>query len=172
MGAVQVPARLVSKCKVRVISYEVYDFMKTSDFMKEQMKRWEGLRLEAYRCPAGVLTIGYGHTGNDVSGSLKITEGVADLLFEQDVEKVERQVSSALGGTGVKQCQWDSLVSFAFNAGIGNLMKSTLLKKVRSYPDNPAIGDEFRKWVYGGGKVLPGLVKRRDWEARHYNGEL
>ena len=146
--------------------------MKTSELAKAEIKEMEGLRLEAYRCPSGVLTIGYGHTGTDVTKGMKITQARADALFDGDIARTERDVDMALGMANVSQCQYDALVSFTYNLGAGNLRKSTLLKKVKSYPGNPSIRDEFRRWVYSKGKRLPGLVKRRDWEASRYFGEL
>lgn len=146
--------------------------MKASETVKNKIKEYEGLRLQAYRCPAGVLTIGYGHTGPDVKAGMEITREEADRLFDRDLEMFERQVSSVAGPVNLRQCQWDALVSFAYNAGIGNLSSSTLLRKVKSNPDNPAIRDEFMKWNKAGGKVLPGLVKRRAWEAQRYFGEV
>lgn len=146
--------------------------MKTSELAKAKIKEMEGLRLEAYRCPSGVLTIGYGHTGADVTKGMKITQARADALFDGDIARTERDVDMALGMANVSQCQYDALVSFTYNLGAGNLRKSTLLKKVKSYPGNPSIRDEFRRWLYSKGKRLPGLVKRREWEASRYFGEL
>lgn len=146
--------------------------MRISELAKAKIKEMEGLRLEAYRCPSGVLTIGYGHTGTDVTKGMKITQARADALFDGDIARTERDVDMALGMTNVSQCQYDALVSFTYNLGAGNLRKSTLLKKVKSYPGNPSIRDEFRRWVYSKGKRLPGLVKRREWEASRYFGEL
>lgn len=139
-----------------------------SESTKDRIKEYEGLRLRAYRCPAGVLTIGYGHTGPDVKAGMVITREEADRLFDRDIERFERQVSAVAGPVNLRQCQWDALVSFAYNVGIGNLSSSTLLRKVKSNPDNPAIRDEFKKWNKAGGKVLQGLVKRRGWEAELY----
>lgn len=146
--------------------------MKASEKVKNRIKEYEGLRLQAYRCPAGVLTIGYGHTGPDVKAGMTITREEADRLFDRDLDMLERQVAAVAGTVNLRQCQWDALVSFAYNVGIGNLSSSTLLRKVKSNPDNPAIRGEFKKWNKAGGKVLPGLVKRRDWEAQLYFGEV
>lgn len=145
--------------------------MKTSETAKAMIKEMEGCRLKAYRCPSGVLTIGYGHTGADVTGGMAITPERADALFGQDIRRMEHEVDMALGTVKVSQCQYDALVSFTFNLGGGNLRGSTLMKKVRACPEDPSIRDEFRRWVYAGGKRLPGLVKRREWEAARYFGE-
>lgn len=71
-----------------------------------------------------------------------------------------------------RQCQVDALVSLAFNIGTGALQRSTLLRRLRANPDDPAIRDEFARWKYASGRVMPGLVKRRAWEAARYFGEV
>lgn len=140
--------------------------------IRAKMMQWEGCRLKAYRCPAGVLTIGYGHTGPDVTPGLEITASKAVALFNADVDKFVRSVEAVLKGTPVKQKQFDALVSLAYNIGLGNLKKSTLLKKVLANPADPSIRAEFMKHVNsrvnGVLKPLPGLVKRRAAEADHY----
>ena len=146
--------------------------MKASELIKTKIKEWEGLRLTAYKCPAGVLTIGYGHTGADVTSGKTITQAEADALFDKDIAQFERQVAAVVGAVNLRQCQWDAIVSLAYNIGIGNFGRSTLLSKLKSYADNPAIRGEFARWNRAGGKVQPGLVKRRDWEARRYFGEV
>lgn len=140
--------------------------MKASQEIKEKIKQWEGLRLQAYRCPAGVLTIGYGHTGSDVTAGMKITEAEADMLLDADLGYFERGVEQAFPGLG--QRQYDALVSFAYNLGLGALQNSTLARKVKADPGDPSIAAEFRRWVRAGGKVMPGLVKRREAEAQWY----
>ena len=146
--------------------------MKASEIVKNRIKEYEGCRLRAYRCPAGVLTIGYGHTGEDVFEGMTITQAEADRLFDNDIEKFERQVRSVIGLVNLRQCQWDALVSLAYNIGIGALSRSTLLRKVRSNPDNPTIRAEFLRWNKAAGHELPGLTRRREWEARRYFGEV
>lgn len=140
--------------------------------IRAKMMQWEGCRLKAYRCPAGVLTIGYGHTGPDVTEGMTITGPQAVALFNADVDKFARSVEAVLAGVSLKQKQFDALVSLAYNIGLGNLKKSTLLKKVRINPDDPTIRAEFLKHVNarvnGVLKPLPGLVKRRTAEADHY----
>lgn len=132
------------------------------------IKRWEGLRLKAYRCPAGVLTIGYGHTGEDVIPGMKITVSRAAALFDKDIAVFESGVTSIAESAGVEltQGKFDALVSFSYNLGIGALRRSTLWRKASVNPDDPTIGYEFRRWTKAGGKILPGLVKRREQEAR------
>jgi len=130
------------------------------------IKRHEGLRLKAYLCPANVWTIGYGHTG-DVKPDQIITQSQADDLLVQDLMRFNKGVNE-LVKKEITQNQFDSLVSFSFNVGLGALGKSTLLKKVNRNPKDETIRDEFHKWVNAGGKRLAGLVKRREEEANLY----
>lgn len=149
--------------------------MTPSKQIKEKIKKWEGLCLEAKKCPAGIPTIGYGHTGPDVAMGMKITQGKADRIFEEDIEMFADKVGK-LTPSCLTQCQFDALVSFAFNCGLGNLSRSTLLKKVVANPTDPSIRSEFMRWVYakvnGQNKVLPGLQTRRALEADHYFGKI
>ena len=135
--------------------------MNTSKKGKALIKKYEGCRLKAYKCPAGVLTIGYGHT-NNVRIDDVITQAEADKLLDIDIAIKEKEVNSVLK-VPVTQGQYDALVSFAFNLGIGNLKKSTLLRLVNQGKYKNA-SNEFSRWVYAGGKVLTGLVKRRNEE--------
>lgn len=139
--------------------------MKTSDNAIEHIKEFEGLRLCAYKCAAGVLTIGYGHT-KGVKAGQTITKSQADTLLRGDLLPVERYVSGL--GLRLTQGQFDALVSFAFNLGTGALGRSTLLQKIRSGSSVSVIQAEFRKWVYADGKKLSGLVRRREWESRKW----
>lgn len=142
-----------------------------SDIAKKQIKAWEGCRLAAYRCPGGVWTIGYGHTGSDVREGMRITAEEADRLFDVDVAKHESLADGVLqrhGVSALNQNQRDAVVSLVYNIGIGNFERSTLLKKMRRNVFDKSIADEFRKWNKSGGKVLAGLVKRREWEAKWY----
>ena len=143
--------------------------MKPSEAIKEKIKTFEGLCLTAVRCPAGVPTIGYGHTGPEVRVGQRITQSEADRIFSRDIDMFAAGVEKLMP-KGISRCRFDALVSFAFNCGLGALQKSTLLKKVKADPADPAIRGEFMKWVYAGGKKLPGLVKRRAMEADHYFG--
>lgn len=148
--------------------------MKTTEEIKRLIKGWEGCRLEAYACPAGKLTVGYGHTGGDVFRGMRITQARADALFEGDMARFEGELQRWMAIDRVPpltQGQYDALASFAYNAGTGALRRSTLWKKVCADPADPSIPAEFRRWVHGGGKVLPGLVKRREAEAAVYSGK-
>ena len=140
--------------------------MRISEEGKQLIRDFEGLRLSAYRDAVGVLTIGYGHTRGVRLGQT-ITRGEAELLLSADLEPIERQLTADLGEDGVLQCQFDALCSFCFNLGIGAYMKSTLRKYVKAGRDDEA-DREFGKWVHAGGRVLPGLVRRRKAEAELY----
>ena len=130
------------------------------------IKEFEGLELKAYLCPAGVWTIGYGHTKGVKKGQV-ITQLEADNFLKEDLISFEKGVTRLIK-SNINQNQFDALVSFAFNLGLANLKKSTLLKKVNSNPNDRTIVDEFIKWIYAGGKQLEGLKKRRQAEAYLY----
>lgn len=141
--------------------------MKTSEAGKIFIKEKEGLRLEAYRCSAGVLTIGYGHTGGDVDPGMKITPEQAEVYFLKDLEnKAERYVNRYVK-VKLTQGQFDALVSFTFNLGAGNLLKSTLLKLLNT-GDYAGAAEQFERWTKSGGKITPGLVKRRREEKEMF----
>jgi lysozyme len=136
------------------------------------VKEFEGLRLKAYKCPAAVWTIGYGHTsaaGNPiVTPELVITKEEAEETLARDMEQYEEGVRKYVK-VDLTQGQFDALVDFAYNAGVGALAKSTLLKRVNAekFDEVPA---EFMKWTKGGGKELPGLVRRRRAEVKLWRG--
>ena len=142
--------------------------MKASKECIEAIKRFEGLHLEVYRCPAGVLTIGYGHTSNIPSKS--ISEWQAKKLLEHDVAICENQVNNLR--LKLNQGQFDALVDFVFNLGIARLKSSTLLKYVKSCPESDLVGKEFERWVYANGRILQGLKKRRQWEKERYYSQF
>ena len=139
--------------------------MKASIDAYELIKQFEGLRLEAYLCPAGIWTIGYGHTSG-VSPNSFITIQEADEYLHRDVATIEMQLNKL--NLSLRQCQWDAIVSFVFNVGIGNFKASTLLAKIRINPEDNSIMDEFLRWVYANGKVMRGLQKRRLTEMKLY----
>ena len=136
------------------------------------IKDFEGLRLKPYQCSAGVWTIGIGTTvypnGQKVNQSdPQINEIVSLLYLTHDLEYFCKQVD-AFTTDAVNQSQYDSLVSFAYNCGVGNLKSSTLLKKVNINPNDPTIAAEFLKWNRAGGKVVSGLTRRRQAESDLY----
>jgi len=123
------------------------------------IKNFEGCRLTAYRCPANILTIGYGHTGSDVSTGQKITQEQAEKLLKSDL-LVHCNNVSRLVKVPLTQNQFDALVSFEFNVGYGNFASSTMLKLLNQKKYREAAA-QFDRWVYANRKVLAGLVKRR-----------
>lgn len=127
------------------------------------VKASEGLRLKAYRDPVGILTIGYGHTGSDVREGQTLSEQEAVQLLMDDVRFAEVAVKAYVN-VPISQNQYDALVDFTFNCGVGALRSSTLLKKLNA-GDYIGAGQEFQRWNKAGGKVLPGLTKRRASEA-------
>jgi lysozyme len=136
----------------------------------ELIKHFEGLYLKAYKCPAGVWTIGYGHTGlthqdGTVKAGRKITNAEAKELLIHDINKFAPSVEK-LVKVPLKQQEFDALVSFHFNTG--SLGRSTLLKKLNQM-DKGGAALEFLRWTRGGGKVLPGLVRRRKAEQYLFN---
>ena len=143
--------------------------MKVSNECIRKIKDFEGFCGKAYKCPAGVWTIGYGHTRGVKSGKI-VTEKQAEVLLEGDLLPCERFVDGL--GLSLSQCQFDSLVDFVFNLGTEALRKSTLLQKIRRGAPKNDIKKEFMRWVHASGKVLPGLQKRRMWEAQRFFGEV
>lgn len=122
------------------------------------IKKFEGCKLEAYLCPAGVWTIGYGHTSGVYSG-MKITAVKAEEYLKTDLVSFEKSVNS-LVKVQITQNMFDALVSFSFNVGSGSFANSTLLAQLNK-GNITAAANEFGKWVYANGQVQPGLVDRR-----------
>jgi lysozyme len=145
--------------------------MKTNAAGLQLMKDFEGLRLEAYLCPAKVPTIGWGNTfypdGRKVQMGDKITRQEADELLQDILSEFEAGVSRMAPKT-LNENQFSALVSFAYNIGLSRLRTSTLLKKVTANPNDPSIRDEFLRWNRAGGQVLAGLTRRRKAEADLY----
>ena len=139
--------------------------MKTSHKGIALIKEFEGLRLKAYKCPGGVWTIGYGHTAG-VKPGMVISEAQAEEYLMADLIASEKYLNSL--GLAINQNQFDALISLIYNIGIGNFQKSTLLRKARVNPNDNSIMDEFLKWVYSKGRVLPGLQRRRLAEMKLY----
>lgn len=127
------------------------------------IKEFEGCKLKAYKCPADVWTIGYGHTDGVKEGD-EITQQEADRLLADDVHSftagVQRLVTS-----DINRNQLGALTSFAFNVGLGNLRHSTLLRMVNA-GDFLGAANQFLRWNKAGGKVLAGLTRRREAERQ------
>jgi len=143
--------------------------MKTSDKTIQLIKAHEKLELNAYLDACGIPTIGWGHTKGVKLGQT-ITKDQAVNFLREDLQTAENAVNKQ--GLNITQNQFDALVSFVFNVGVGNFQKSTLLRKMKANPNDPAIRYEFSRWKFGtvnGIKtVLGGLVKRRKDEADLY----
>lgn len=141
--------------------------MTTSPEGKNIIKSFEDLRLEAYRCPADIPTIGWGHTKGVRMGQHITREQAEDMLVE-DIAPIERLLNAL--GINFRQCQFDALVSWIFNLGEGKFKQSTLLKKIMANAKDEEISDEIVKWVYVGKTPLPGLMNRRVMEATLFLG--
>ena len=139
--------------------------MKTSPKGIALIKEFEGLRLKAYLCPGGVWTIGYGHTAG-VKPGMVISEAQAEEYLKADLISFERYLNGL--GLALNQNQFNALISLIYNIGIGNFQKSTLLRKARINANDNSIMDEFLRWVYSKGRVLPGLQRRRLREMKLY----
>ena len=139
--------------------------MRASEECINAIKGFETLELKAYKCPAGVLTIGYGHTRGVKDGQV-ITEIQAEVLLKGDLLAVEKSINDL--GLALTQGQFDALVDFCFNLGRTKLLNSTLYVKILDNASDDDIATQFSRWVYGGGKKLDGLVKRREWEVQQW----
>jgi GH24 family phage-related lysozyme (muramidase) len=126
---------------------------------RQLIKRFEGCRLEAYQCAAGVWTLGYGSTGGVRPGDT-ITQAQAEARFEADVARFEGAVDVLTQGLGLSDNAFSALVSLAFNVGAFRIARSTLLRKLRA-GDTLGAADQFLLWARAGGAVLPGLARRR-----------
>ena len=138
------------------------------------IKEFEGLELKAYVCPAGVLTIGYGHTGPDVIPEMEITQANADDLLKGDLLIFEKEVSKLLEGLNVSQGQFDACVCLAYNIGLGNFKNSTLLRFIAK-GEHASAAKEFERWnkardAAGNLRPLEGLTRRRKAERQLFEG--
>jgi len=150
--------------------------MRTSDIAVEMIKHHEGVKLRPYRCPALLWTIGVGHVLYPQQAKLKVeerksyplnpehdkqwTEGGIDAIFRSDLTRFEAGVLRLCPDTFTRQSHFDALVSFSFNLGLGALQSSTLRMKYNR-GDVQGAADEFVKWNKSGGRILPGLTRRR-----------
>ena len=140
------------------------------------IKEFEGFENKPYLCPANIPTIGYGNTMYPNGERVKmedpeITEEQATEMLMDTIKTVEKQVKNVLE-VKLKAHQLAALISFTYNVGIGNLSNSTLLAWVNSNPDYSRIPEQFRRWNKGGGRVLNGLVRRREAEVALWTGEV
>lgn len=143
--------------------------MHISDEGLELIKHFEGCELEAYKCPAGVWTIGYGHT-KDVEEGEKWSQDKADFMLFRELEEEYEQYVNDYVHVPLNQQQFDALVSWTYNLGPVNLKKSTLLRKLNDgeYQEVP---NQIKRWNKANGEVLAGLVRRREAEALLFEGK-
>ena len=126
------------------------------------IKKFEGCKLVAYKCSAGVWTIGYGHTTGVKKGDV-CTQEEAEKLLRGDIFKFEEYVQDSVK-VDLDQSQFDALVAWTFNLGPGNLRSSTMLKKLNN-GEYESVPFEMRRWNKAGGKTLDGLIRRRQAES-------
>lgn len=167
--------------------------MKLSQAGADLMHRYEGCKNRPYLCPAHIWTVGYGHVLYQDQIRLPVVTDKPNVvvrkkyslkpednrvwskeeiekLFANDVASFERGVLRLVPGCVGRQGSFDALVSFAFNAGLGNLQRSTIRMKANR-GDWEGAADAFMMWTKGGGRVLPGLVKRRQAEIALFLAE-
>jgi lysozyme len=142
--------------------------MTTSQKGIDIIKEFEGCVLKAYKCPAGVWTIGYGTT-QGVKPNMVITQAQAETFLKRDIKPVERFLNSM--GINYTQGQFDALTSWIYNLGVGNFESSTMYKYIVSHKGDEAITDQMVKWVNAGGRPLLGLRRRRVAEANMFLGK-
>ena len=160
--------------------------MKVSAAAIKTIKCHEGVKTRPYQCPALIWSVGVGHVIDPSHAAVKYEErkslpipagwdrvlsmGEVDSILAQDLGRFERGVLRLCPAVSNRQGLFDSLVSFAFNVGLGNLQRSSLRMKTNR-GDFDEAADEFLKWTKAGGRVLPGLVKRRmDERALYLSG--
>ena len=132
------------------------------------IKKFEGCELDAYKCAAGVWTIGYGSTKGVKEGDT-ISQEDADKLLTHEMEEYEGYIND-LVDVNLEQNQFDALVSWVFNLGPANLKASTLLK-VLNAKDYEGVPAQIKRWNKAGGKVLQGLIRRREAESLLFEGK-
>jgi len=130
------------------------------------IKRWEGCRLVAYKCPAGVWTIGWGSIGAGIHEGVRWTQAQADERLARDVEAFQRQVAALIKGKATA-AQLGAMTSLAYNIGITAFRNSTLLRLFNA-GDIDGAAKQFGAWIRAGGKVLQGLANRRADERRTF----
>ena len=135
--------------------------MRISEHGRELIKQFEGLRLEAYQCSAGVWTIGYGHTLG-VKEGMTISNDMAERLLDTDIGRITPVINAYIN-VEITQSMFDALCSFVFNIGTGAFVKSTMLRLINKRKFEKAYL-EFHRWVYANGAVSQGLVNRRKIE--------
>ena len=148
--------------------------MKTGERGLDLIKEFEGCKLSAYQCPAGIWTIGIGSThygdGTPVTKSRTLpTEKAAIALLAATIGQYEKAVNAV--GVELTQNEFDALVCLCYNIGAGNFLKSTLVKMLKAGDDKAEIAQQFLRWDKAGGKPLAGLTRRRNAEAELFLSE-
>lgn len=143
------------------------ELMKTTKEGLDLIKKFEGCKLFAYRDSVGIPTIGYGHIKN-VKMGMAITQQQADAFLKEDVVYVEKFLNRL--GVNFKQNQFNALVSWVFNLGVGNFNSSTMKKKILANAQDEDVTDELVRWFNAGGRPLVGLKRRRIAEANMFLG--
>jgi lysozyme len=159
---------MMGKCKLPQLLLKGKT-MTISEEGKSLIKKFEGCELTAYKCAAGVPTIGYGHIKGVNMGDT-ITQEEANEMFNHEMKEYETYVNTAVT-VPLSQNQFDAIVSWVFNLGNGNLQASTMLKVINS-GDHAGVPAQIKRWNKAGGKVLDGLVRRREAEALLYQGAI
>ncbi len=142
--------------------------MKISEEGKALIKKFEGCKLEAYLCPAGHWTVGYGHIKGVEEGKT-ITQNEADAYLSSDLQEFETYVENMVN-VELEQNEFDALVCWTFNLGPTNLSTSTLLKVLNEGKKNE-VPAQIKRWNKASGEVLEGLVRRREAEALLFQGK-
>jgi len=145
--------------------------MKVNEEGYALIKHFEGCRLKAYKCPANVWTIGFGNTFYE--NGMKVKEG--DVITQQRAEELAKFIIDQFAVTiepfilkPLTDNQFSACVSLAYNIGTSGFKRSSVFKKLNINPNDPTIADSFKLWNKGGGKVLAGLVRRREAEIQLY----
>ncbi len=146
--------------------------MKVSNKLIQMLKHHEGVRSKPYRCPAGLWTVGVGHLIGDgkslpESWNRTFTTEEIDGLLKRDLNRFERGILKMLPNVRLRQCEFDCLVSFAFNLGLGTFQRSTL-RQALLRGDKEAAIESLLKYCRAGGRVLKGLQLRREAEAKMF----
>ena len=146
--------------------------MKVSNKLIQMLKHHEGVRSKPYRCPAGLWTVGVGHLIGDgkslpESWNRTFTQEEIDGLLKRDLNRFERGILKMLPNVRLRQCEFDCLVSFAFNLGLGTFQRSTL-RQALLRGDKEAAIESLLKYCRAGGRVLKGLQLRREAEAKMF----
>jgi len=135
----------------------------------ELIKKWEGWRSVAYKCPAGVWTIGYGRTHGVKEGD-ETTREIEEKWLKDKIEELRVKIAESVKPIILTPNQMDALISFVYNVGFTAFQRSTLRKRILMH-DFEGAQQEFHRWKYAKGKVLRGLVRRRASEAAVFGGE-